>query len=611
MLNAENRKIYRSLKGEYKKFAKRLCSAIRVHCRGREETDDALSGMFGILSEAQAQNRPLAEVIPDAGRTISDTVACLPLKRAPHAVLLCSLVLIASLVAAGVTFIVSNVMPKPAKPLSGIIYSLSNGALFWYDEYGANCYDVYIDNVYVGQSDIKKFDIELDEGVYDVRIVSYGRGNDLPSENSSTITVEYPCAVGDISSFIIAEGQTGYGDNGDYDPFAGSAFDPFLDIDIGRCQGVSSFCQRVVYSGKVGFYGKIAVSDGAVLVGVAKRYGNNEVPVGDYADGLYFSSDVQYSFTVRGENAHIYIGIADFAEFTGRYVDEFGAGIFHIDRGNPALNEGAVYTSDDTTAVFAARDREMLFSGSTVSASEYAAYANFCPALSGTDYVLVTKVNGVYPGLHIVEGDKSFAAEHRGSLTVEAGYTQLDFSGLPASDSGNFVMYGKEAGGATYVDDAFAAAYFDADGKERGITFYNEYLVGGRYESGGHAVIFSAEKREVCFSAVRREAEYDEGLNLIIRDWAEALGNTIVLKPGITSLQLAVHIHTETGETDCDVVSITSPDGAFICVGDCRRLNDRNVVCCGNVYIVNASSDEITLNFKWLSAAGVSGDGLS
>lgn len=225
--------------------------------------------------------------------------------------------------------------------------------------------------------------------------------------------------------------------------------------------------------------------------------------------------------------------------------------------------------------------------------------------------MLVTKVNGVYPGLHIVEEDKSFAAVQRGSLTVEEGYTLLDFGGLPASDGGSFVMYGKERGGEAYVDDAFAAAYFDAEGKERGITFYNEYLVGGSYERGGHAVIFSAEKREVYFSAVRFGEEYDEGLNCIRRDWAEALGNTIVLKPGITYLQIAVHIDTGTGETGCDVAKITCPDGAFVCVGDCRRLNDANVVCCGNVYIVNASTEDITLNFSWLSAAGVSGGGLN
>ena len=47
-LNRQNKAILKSLDGEYKKFGKKVKSAVFAHCKGEDAVNDTLCDMFGI-----------------------------------------------------------------------------------------------------------------------------------------------------------------------------------------------------------------------------------------------------------------------------------------------------------------------------------------------------------------------------------------------------------------------------------------------------------------------------------------------------------------------------------------------------------------------------------
>ena len=98
MLNKSNRKLYRSLRGEYKRYARRLKDTLFDCCRGKDAVNDSLSDVFTMLSEAQSAHRAFADVIPDPHASIRETALCFParrMRRRPLTVLVLSVVAVA------------------------------------------------------------------------------------------------------------------------------------------------------------------------------------------------------------------------------------------------------------------------------------------------------------------------------------------------------------------------------------------------------------------------------------------------------------------------------------------------------------------------------------
>ena len=64
MLNRENRAILKTLTGEYKRFAKKLSSAVFTRCEGSRAINENLSEMFLMLKAAQDEGLPFSEAVP-------------------------------------------------------------------------------------------------------------------------------------------------------------------------------------------------------------------------------------------------------------------------------------------------------------------------------------------------------------------------------------------------------------------------------------------------------------------------------------------------------------------------------------------------------------------
>ena len=64
MLNRTNRKLYRSLRGEYKRYARRLKNTLFDCCCGKDAVNDSLSDEFIMLAEAQSHTAPLRTSSP-------------------------------------------------------------------------------------------------------------------------------------------------------------------------------------------------------------------------------------------------------------------------------------------------------------------------------------------------------------------------------------------------------------------------------------------------------------------------------------------------------------------------------------------------------------------
>ena len=81
MLNRQNRKLFKSLIGDYKKFARRLKNELFERCQGNEGINESLWEIFSMLAAAQGEMRRFDEVIPDPEGFIKETALCFPAKR--------------------------------------------------------------------------------------------------------------------------------------------------------------------------------------------------------------------------------------------------------------------------------------------------------------------------------------------------------------------------------------------------------------------------------------------------------------------------------------------------------------------------------------------------
>ena len=64
MLDKRNQKLYKSLRGEYRKYARRLKVTLLDCCKGKDEINETLGDVFSMLAEAQGAGRDFADVIP-------------------------------------------------------------------------------------------------------------------------------------------------------------------------------------------------------------------------------------------------------------------------------------------------------------------------------------------------------------------------------------------------------------------------------------------------------------------------------------------------------------------------------------------------------------------
>lgn len=161
MLNKTNRKLYRSLRGEYKRYARRLKDTLFDCCRGKAAVNDSLSDVFTMLAEAQGAHRAFADVIPDPHASIRETALCFPACRMRRntAVILClcaALVLLAgSAVAIELSGDVWLSQPIP-------YYDAEQNIVYWQPVEHAQGYKISVNGSEVGTTDKTIFRLEGD-----------------------------------------------------------------------------------------------------------------------------------------------------------------------------------------------------------------------------------------------------------------------------------------------------------------------------------------------------------------------------------------------------------------------------------------------------------------
>ena len=149
MLNKTNRKLYRSLRGEYKRYARRLKNTLFDCCCGKDAVNDSLSDVFIMLAEAQSAHRAFTDVIPDSHAGIRETVLCFPARRIRRntAVIIClcaALVLLAgSAVAIELSGDVWLSQPVP-------YYDAKQNIVYWQPVEHAREYEIRVNGSEVG-----------------------------------------------------------------------------------------------------------------------------------------------------------------------------------------------------------------------------------------------------------------------------------------------------------------------------------------------------------------------------------------------------------------------------------------------------------------------------
>ena len=105
MLDKRNQKLYKSLRGEYRKYARQLKNTLFNCCQGSDAVNESLTDVFSMLAEAQEEGRPFEEIIPDPAASIRETALCFPARtmRRNTAVVLLLAGLAVLLCACGIT----------------------------------------------------------------------------------------------------------------------------------------------------------------------------------------------------------------------------------------------------------------------------------------------------------------------------------------------------------------------------------------------------------------------------------------------------------------------------------------------------------------------------
>lgn len=145
MLNKSNRKLYRSLRGEYNKYARQLKNTLFDCCRGKDAVNDSLSDVFTMLSEAQSAGRPFADVIPDPHASIRETALCFPARamRRNTVTILCLAAALFAVTAAAVTVHFTSPIPLERPVLN---YDENKLTLYWEAVPHAQTYNISVND---------------------------------------------------------------------------------------------------------------------------------------------------------------------------------------------------------------------------------------------------------------------------------------------------------------------------------------------------------------------------------------------------------------------------------------------------------------------------------
>lgn len=197
MLDKRNHKLYKSLRGEYRRYARRLKATLLDCCKGKDEINETLGDVFSMLAEAQEEGRPFEEIIPDPAASIRETALCFPARtmRRNTAFVLLLAGLAVLLCACGITIHLTS--PIELDAVHDIDYDTEQRIASWEPVPHATEYQVYVNRKLYTTTTLNWTEIgrgtETDDTFY-LQIVPVGSGRyQSPTKNAGAIIeLDYP-----------------------------------------------------------------------------------------------------------------------------------------------------------------------------------------------------------------------------------------------------------------------------------------------------------------------------------------------------------------------------------------------------------------------------------
>ena len=197
MLDKRNQKLYKSLRGEYRRYARQLKATLLDCCKGKDEINETLGDVFSMLAEAQGAGRDFADVIPDPAASIRETALCFPARtmRRNTAFVLLLAGLAVLLCACGITIHLTS--PIELDAVHDIDYDTEQRIASWEPVPHATEYQVYVNRKLYTTTTLNWTEIgrgtETDDTFY-LQIVPVGSGRyQSPTKNAGAIIeLDYP-----------------------------------------------------------------------------------------------------------------------------------------------------------------------------------------------------------------------------------------------------------------------------------------------------------------------------------------------------------------------------------------------------------------------------------
>ena len=162
MLDKRNQKLYKSLRGEYRKYARQLKNTLCNCCQGSDAVNESLTDVFSMLAEAQEEGRPFEEIIPDPAASIRETALCFPARRTRlHTVVI--LILTALLVIAAGTAVGLELTRPIRLDAPSPHFDASNFTIYWQPIEHATKYEVSVNSTFLGSTEGTAYALDEDD----------------------------------------------------------------------------------------------------------------------------------------------------------------------------------------------------------------------------------------------------------------------------------------------------------------------------------------------------------------------------------------------------------------------------------------------------------------
>ena len=162
MLDKRNQKLYKSLRGDYRKYARQLKNTLFNCCQGSDAVNESLTDVFSMLAEAQDEGRPFEEIIPDPAASIRETALCFPARRTRlHTVvilILAALLLIVAGTAVGLELTRPVRLDAPSPQ-----FDAANFTVYWQPVEHASEYEISVNGSFLGSTEGTAYALDEDD----------------------------------------------------------------------------------------------------------------------------------------------------------------------------------------------------------------------------------------------------------------------------------------------------------------------------------------------------------------------------------------------------------------------------------------------------------------